>query len=143
MSTNTDLGAFHATLFEQGLQVRREVVGDEYVNNALKNGSSSFSRPQQELVTEWCWGHVWTRPGLERKQRSLLNLAMLVALNRGPELAIHVRGAVNNGLTEVEIREALLQTTIYCGVPAGVEAFKIAQKTIDSMKEAGEYKPLA
>jgi 4-carboxymuconolactone decarboxylase len=69
MSTNTDLEAFHAALFEQGLQVRREVVGDEYVNNALKNGSSSFSRPQQELVTEWCWGNVWTRPGLERKQR--------------------------------------------------------------------------
>ncbi|KAL2826564.1 CMD-domain-containing protein [Aspergillus pseudoustus] len=143
MSTNTNLEAFHAALFEQGLQVRREVVGEEYVNNALKNGSSSFSRPQQELVTEWCWGNIWTRPGLERKQRSLLNLATLVALNRGPELAIHVRGAINNGLTEVEIREALLQTTIYCGVPAGVEAFKIAQKTIEIMKEAGEYKPPA
>ncbi|KAL2699844.1 hypothetical protein AAEP93_009819 [Penicillium crustosum] len=137
MSSNSNL---HSELFEKGIEVRRSVVGNEYVDSALKNGSSAFARPQQELVTEWCWGHVWTRPGLDRKQRSLLNLGMLVALNRALELAVHVRGAIRNGLTEAEIREALLQTTIYCGVPAGVEAFKVAEKTINSMIETGEYK---
>jgi 4-carboxymuconolactone decarboxylase len=119
-----------AEFLEKGLSTRRAVVGDAYVNAALANGSSEFSRPMQELVTGYCWGYVWTRPGLERKQRSLLNLAMLSVLNRGPELAVHVRGALNNGCTEIEIRETLLQAAVYGGVPAGVEAFKIAEKTI-------------
>lgn len=91
----------------------------------------------QELVTEACWGSVWGRPGLERKQRSMLNMAMLMALNRSPELAVHVRGAVTNGCTEVEIRETLLQAAIYCGMPAGMEGFKVAEKVIKDMKAEG------
>jgi len=133
-----DLSALHSTLFEEGLKVRRAVVGDAFVDRSLANGSTAFSRPGQELVTEWCWGYAWTRPGLERKQRSLLNIGMLMALNRGPELAAHIRGARNNGLTEVEIREAILHCTIYCGVPAGVEAMKTAEKVLDEMAAQGE-----
>ncbi|UNI22998.1 4-carboxymuconolactone decarboxylase [Purpureocillium takamizusanense] len=138
MSTDTNLQELHKRLFEEGLKVRRSVVGDTYVDRALANGSTEFSRPGQELVTEWCWGYAWTRPGLERKQRSLLNIGMLMALNRTPELAVHIRGARNNGLTEEEIREAILHCTTYCGVPAGVEAMKTAEKVLDEMAEKGE-----
>ena len=138
MSTDPKLDALHKQLFEAGLQVRREVVGDEYVNRALENGSTEFSRPGQELVTEFCWGYAWTRPGLDRKQRSLMNIGMLMALNRAPELGAHVRGARNNGLTELEIREAILHATTYCGVPAGVDAMKVAEKVLDEMAEKGE-----
>lgn len=102
-------GDAHKQIFEEGLKVRRAVVGDVYVNRSLENGSSEFAKPMQQLVTEFCWGAVWTRPGLERKQRSLINLAMLMALNRSTELGVHVRGAVNNGCSEIEIRETLLQ----------------------------------
>lgn len=94
----------------------------------------------QDLVTEMCWGVVWNRPGLDRKQRSLLNIGMLSALNRGPELGNHVRGAINNGLSDVEIREAILQVSVYCGMPAGLEGFKIAERVINEMVEKGEYK---
>ncbi|KAH7118604.1 AhpD-like protein [Dactylonectria estremocensis] len=125
----------HKALFNKGLQIRYEVAGSTYVDAALAGGSSDFARPMQELVTEACWGSVWSRPGLERKQRSLLNIAMLCALNRGPELAAHVRGAVNNGASDIEIRETLLQAAIYCGMPAGIEGFKIAEKVIRAMKE--------
>ncbi|EEU45318.1 uncharacterized protein NECHADRAFT_80894 [Fusarium vanettenii 77-13-4] len=138
MSQDSKLDALHKELFEQGLKMRRSVVGDVYVDRALANGSTEFSKPGQELVTEWCWGYAWTRPGLEKKQRSLLNIGMLMALNRGPELAVHVRGARNNGLTELEIREAILHCTTYCGVPAGVEAMKIAERVLDEMSETGE-----
>ncbi|KAJ6442539.1 CMD multi-domain protein [Purpureocillium lavendulum] len=138
MSTNPKLDELHRQLFEEGLKMRRSVVGDTYVDRALANGSTEFSRPGQELVTEWCWGYAWTRPGLEKKQRSLLNIGMLMALNRTPELAVHVRGARNNGLTETEIREAILHCTTYCGVPAGVEAMKTAEKVLDEMAEKGE-----
>ena len=127
----------HKKIFDEGLKVRYEVAGKEYVEQSLANGSSDFSRPMQELVTEACWGSVWTRPGLEKKQRSLLNIAMLCALNRSTELGVHVRGAVNNGATEVEIRETLLQAAIYCGMPAGIEGFKIAEKVITDMKKEG------
>ncbi|KAH6970714.1 4-carboxymuconolactone decarboxylase [Ilyonectria robusta] len=130
----------HTDLFAAGLKNRREVVGNAYVDAALRNGSSEFAYPGQQLVTEWCWGNVWSRPGLERKQRSLLNIGMLIALKSWPELGIHVRGALNNGLSEVEIREAVLQATIYCGVPAGVEAMKVAEKTINDMVQKGEHK---
>ncbi|MCX4094785.1 carboxymuconolactone decarboxylase family protein [Nocardia sp. alder85J] len=112
-------------LWEAGLQVRREVVGSEYVDRALA-AADDFQLPMQELVTEYCWGSVWTRPGLDRRTRSMLNLAMLATLNRSSEFATHVRGALTNGVTEEEIREVLLQATIYAGVPAGVEAFRIA-----------------
>ena len=121
--------------FEQGLQVRRAVLGDERVAASL-NGASDFSRPLQELVTEYCWGAVWSRPGLDRRTRSLINLAMLAALNRKHELDLHVRGAVNNGCTSDEIREVLLQVVVYCGVPAGMEAFRVAEAALDSLDRA-------
>ncbi|KAF7556587.1 hypothetical protein G7Z17_g1357 [Cylindrodendrum hubeiense] len=127
-------------MFAIGLKNRREVVGNAYVDAALRNGSSEFAYPSQQLVTQWCWGNVWSRPGLERKQRSLLNIGMLIALKSWPELGIHVRGALNNGLTELEIRESILHATIYCGVPAGVEAMKVAEKTINDMIAKGEHK---
>jgi 4-carboxymuconolactone decarboxylase len=127
----------HKKIFDEGLKLRYEVAGKEYVDRALANGSSEFARPMQQLVTEAAWGSVWTRPGLERKQRSLLNIAMLCALNRSTELGVHVRGAINNGATEVEIRETLLQAAIYCGMPAGIEGFKVAEKVITDMKKEG------
>ncbi|KAF5714322.1 4-carboxymuconolactone decarboxylase [Fusarium mundagurra] len=137
-STDPKYTDLHKALFEQGLKTRREVVGSAYVDRALANGSTEFSAPGQELVTEWCWGYAWGRPGLEKKQRSLLNIGMLMALNRTPELAVHVRGARNNGLTEEEIREAIIHCTIYCGVPAGVEAMKTAEQVLEEMAEKGE-----
>ncbi|KAH7260734.1 probable uncharacterized homolog of gamma-carboxymuconolactone decarboxylase subunit [Fusarium torulosum] len=140
MSTEKKFDNLHTDMFQLGLQNRREVVGNAYVDAALNNGKSEFSYPGQQLVTEWCWGNIWSRPGLDRKQRSLLNLGMLIALKSWPELGVHVRGALNNGLTEIEIRESILHATIYCGVPAGVEAFKVAQKTINDMIEKGEHK---
>ncbi|KAI9048375.1 hypothetical protein LZ554_007211 [Drepanopeziza brunnea f. sp. 'monogermtubi'] len=138
MSTDPKFDALHKQLFDEGLQMRRSVVGDEYVNRALANGATEFSAEGQKLVTEWCWGYAWTRPGLEKKQRSLLNIGMLMALNRAPELAVHIRGARNNGLTELEIREAILHCTTYCGVPAGIDAMKTAEKVLDDMAEKGE-----
>jgi len=114
-------------LFEKGLQVRREVLGAEYVDAAISQ-ADDFNRPLQELVTEYCWGAVWTRPGLARKTRSLLNLAMLTALNRPHEVKIHLRGALNNGCSKVEIMETLLQAAIYCGVPAAVDSFRLARE---------------
>ncbi|KAF2763529.1 CMD-domain-containing protein [Pseudovirgaria hyperparasitica] len=118
--------------------MRRSVAGDEYVNKALEGGSSKFSCAGQELVTEWCWGYAWTRPGLSKKQRSLINIGMLMALNRAPELAVHNHGARNNGLSELEIREAILHATVYCGMPAGVDAMKTAEKVLNDMAERGE-----
>lgn len=121
-------------IFKAGIKVRYEVLGKEYVDKALAEGSTPFARPLQELVTEAAWGLVWTRPGLERKQRSMLNLAMLCALNRPAELAIHVRGAMTNGVTEVEMSEVFLQVSIYCGMPAGIEGMKVAQRVFDAVK---------
>ena len=138
MSTDPKFDDLHKQLFEEGLKVRRAVVGDAYVDKALENGSTEFSRDGQELVTEWCWGYAWTRPGLPRRDRSLINIGMLMALNRQPELAVHVRGARNNGLSELEIREAIIHATTYCGVPAGVDAFKTAEKVFNEMAEKGE-----
>ncbi|KNG51655.1 c2h2 type zinc finger domain-containing protein [Stemphylium lycopersici] len=138
MSTDPKYYELHTQLFEEGLKMRRSVVGDEYVNRALENGSTEFSRAGQELVTEMCWGYAWTRPGLDKKQRSLINIGMLMALNRAPELAVHVRGARNNGLSELEIREAIIHATTYCGVPAGVDAMKTAEKVLNDMAEKGE-----
>jgi len=114
-------------LFEAGLKVRREVLGAEYVDAAISQ-ADDFSRPLQELVTEYCWGAVWARPGLSRKTRSLINLAMLTALNRPHEVELHLRGALHNGCTKEEIMEVLLQTAIYCGVPAAVDSFRLARK---------------
>lgn len=119
-------------LYEQGLKVRRQVVGDSYVEASLK-AADDFSMPMQELVTQYCWGDVWSRPGLDRKSRSLLNLGMIAALNRPEELAIHVRGAINNGMTKEEICEAFLQVAVYCGMPAGLGSFKIARQVFKEM----------
>lgn len=124
-------------LFDEGLVTRREVLGDAYVDASIRN-ATDFNIDMQELVTQYCWGDVWNRPGLDRRSRSLLNLAMLTALNRPHELKIHVRGALNNGLTRDEIKEVFLQTAIYCGVPAAIDAFRSAAevfKEIDA--EAG------
>jgi 4-carboxymuconolactone decarboxylase len=117
--------------FEAGLQVRRAVLGADYVDNAINN-ADDFSMDLQKLVTEYCWGEVWTRPGLSRKTRSMINLAMLTALNRPHEIKMHVKGALNNGLTKDEIKEIFLQTAIYVGVPAAVDSFRIAQEVFKS-----------
>lgn len=119
-------------LFEQGLKVRREVMGDAFVDRAL-DGIDDFTRDLQSLVTETAWGKIWNRPGLDRKTRSLLNLAMLSALNRPQEFKGHVRGAINNGCTEDEIREVLLQVAVYCGMPAGIEAFRLAREVLTAL----------
>jgi 4-carboxymuconolactone decarboxylase len=115
--------------YEQGMQVRREVLGADYVDRAMAQ-ADDFSRPIQELVTEYCWGAVWARPGLDRRTRSLLNIAMLSALNRPHELRVHLAAARTNGATTEEIREVLLQVAIYCGVPAGVDAFRVAREVL-------------
>ena len=120
-------------LFERGLALRREVLGAEYVDKSLQS-ANDFMMAFQRITTEWCWGYAWTRPGLDKKTRSLLNLAMLTALNRAPEIKLHVRGAINNGVTVDEIKEVLLHATIYCGIPAGLDAFKAAN---DVLKEMG------
>ena len=120
-------------LFDTGLKVRREVLGSEYVDNAIKN-ADDFSRPLQEFVTEYCWGELWNRPGLDRKSRSMLNLAMLAALNRPHEIKLHIRGAINNGMTKDEIKEVFLQVGVYCGVPAAVDAFRNAREVFAEMK---------
>lgn len=120
--------------YENGLKVRREVLGDKYVDKAI-NSATDFNRPMQELVTEYCWGTIWTRDGLSRKTRSLLNLAMLTALNRPHEVTAHVRGAINNGCSRDEIMETFLQAAIYCGVPAGIDSFRTAKAVFDEMDE--------
>lgn len=122
----------HEETFQEGLDIRKEVLGAAHVERSLAN-VSEFSRPMQELVTEYCWGAVWSRDGLERKTRSLINLAMLTALNRGHELSVHVKGAINNGCTPEEIQEVLMQTAIYVGVPAALESFRIAETTLKEM----------
>ncbi|MNR26072.1 Carboxymuconolactone decarboxylase family protein [compost metagenome] len=120
-------------LYENGLKTRREVLGSEYVDASL-NSADDFNRCMQEHVTQYCWGDVWNRPGLDRRTRSFLNLAMLTALNRPHEIKLHVRGAINNGLSKEEISEVFLQSAIYCGVPAAIDSFKVAK---DVFKEMG------
>ncbi|WP_100812452.1 MULTISPECIES: carboxymuconolactone decarboxylase family protein [unclassified Microbacterium] len=124
--TSTDT---HAQTYESGLGIRREVIGADYVERSLAS-ATDFTRPIQELVTEYCWGTVWSREGLGRRERSMINLAMLTALNRGHEFAVHVRGALRNGVSVDEIREVLMQTAIYVGVPAALESFRIAAEAI-------------
>lgn len=122
--------------FDAGLRVRREVLGEAHVNRSLSQ-VSDFARPAQQLVTEYCWGEVWTRPGLERGTRSLLNIVMLTAMNRMHELGVHVRGAINNGCTPDEIMEALLQTMVYCGAPAALESFRVAERVLSEINDEG------
>ncbi|EHJ06322.1 4-carboxymuconolactone decarboxylase [Marinobacter manganoxydans] len=120
--------------FERGLDKRRKVLGNEHVERSMKN-ADDFSHPLQELVTEYCWGNVWQRDGLSDRDRSVINLAMLTALNRPHELRLHVRGAINNGMRVEEIREVLMQTAIYCGIPAAIDAFRQAREVLVEMGE--------
>lgn len=121
--------------YDEGLRMRRQVLGDAYVQRSLDN-ATEFTQPIQELVTEYCWGAVWTRPGLVPRDRSLVNLGMLVALNRPDELRVHIRGALNNGVTAGEIQEALLQAGVYCGMPAALDAFRVAAAVIEEHEAA-------
>lgn len=114
---------------QRGLAIRREVLGDQHVDRALVT-ATDFTRPVQEYVTETCWGDVWSRPGLDRRTRSLVNLAMLTALNRMTEFGVHVRAARRNGCTDEEIQEVLLQVAAYCGAPAALESFRVAEKIL-------------
>jgi len=128
----TETPSLNTDKYENGLAIRRAVLGTEHVNKSLER-ASEFSRPIQDLVTEYCWGTVWARDGLDRKTRSLLNLAMLTALNRSHELGVHVRGAITNGATVEEIQEVLLQAAVYVGVPAALESFRIAERVLTEM----------
>ncbi len=119
----------HSKKFEEGLKVRREVLGADYVDSSLAK-ADDFMMAFQTITTEWCWGHAWTRPGLDRKTRSMINLAMLTALSKPAELKLHVKGALTNGVTVDEIKEILIQATVYSGIPAGLEAFKSAHEVL-------------
>jgi 4-carboxymuconolactone decarboxylase len=120
--------------YETGLKIRSEVLGKEYVENSMKS-ADDFNRPFQEFVTEYCWGAGWGRPGLSKKERSMLNLAMISILNRPHELRLHIRGALTNGLTKDQIREIFMQVAIYAGVPAGVDAFRQAREVFAEQKK--------
>ncbi len=115
------------TMFDKGMKIRREVLGDAYVDRALAN-ANDFNKPLQELVTQYCWGEVWGREGLSKRDRSMINLAMIGILNRQHELKAHIRGAINNGLSKDEIAEVLLQVGIYGGIPAAVDSFRTANE---------------
>jgi 4-carboxymuconolactone decarboxylase len=128
--------------FTDGQAVRREVLGDAYVEASLDR-ATDFTREFQALVTESCWGTIWTRDGLPRHTRSLLNLAMMVALNRPHELDLHVKGALRNGVTVDEIKEVLLQAAVYCGIPAGIDAFRVASKAIADYTAESDSVPAA
>ncbi|HVG51955.1 MAG TPA: carboxymuconolactone decarboxylase family protein [Xanthobacteraceae bacterium] len=114
-------------MHDKGLGIRRAVLGDTYVDNAMKN-VDAFNQPMQDLLNEYCWGALWSREGLPRKSRSMLNLALLAVLNRPHELRAHLRGGLNNGLTKEEIAEVFLQVAVYAGVPAAVDAFRVARE---------------
>ena len=116
-------------LFQEGLQLRREVLGAEYVDRSIQS-ADEFMSTFQHMTTTWCWGYTWGRKGLPRKTRSILNLAMLTALNRPHEIKLHVKGALANGVTVSEIKEVLLHATVYCGIPAGLDAFKVAHQVL-------------
>lgn len=131
------LEELHKNLYANGERVRREVVGSDYVDRSLA-ACTSFSMPMQKLATEYAWGGVWTRPGLARRDRSILNIGMLAALNRNTELATHIRGALTNGVTETEVQECLLQVATYVGMPAGMESFRVAEKAVQEWKAANK-----
>jgi len=124
-----------AKLYKDGLAVRRAVLGPDYVDGSIAK-ANDFTMAFQHITTEWCWGYAWTRDGLSRKTRSMLNLAMLTALNRSAEIKLHVKGALANGVTVEEIKEVLLHATVYCGIPAGLDAFKAANQVLE---EEGAY----
>jgi 4-carboxymuconolactone decarboxylase len=121
--------------YDRGLALRKKVLGAEYVEKSLA-AADDFSRPMQELSTEYCWGYVWGRPGLELRDRSLINIAMISALNRPHELKLHVKAALGNGLSKDEIREVLMQVAVYCGVPAGIDSVRIAREAFAELEAA-------
>ena len=125
--------------FDKGMALRKQVLGAEYVEKSMAS-ADDFSRPMQELSTEYCWGYVWSRPGLELRERSLINLSMISALNRPHELKLHVKAALNNGLTREQIREVLLQVAVYCGVPAGIDSTRIAREAFAEVDAAAAAK---
>ena len=124
-------------VFDRGLEIRKSVLGAEFVEKSFA-AADDFNMPMQELTTEYCWGAIWGRDGLPRKTRSMLNLAMLSALNRPHELKMHIKGALRNGVTKEEIREVLLQVAIYCGIPAGVDGFRVAREAFAEEAKAAE-----
>jgi Uncharacterized homolog of gamma-carboxymuconolactone decarboxylase subunit len=130
--TRSPDGTLAGEKFDNGLQTRREVLGDSYVDASVKK-ATEYNWPMQQLVTEYCWDEIWNRPGLQRRERSILNIGMIAALGRNHELRLHVRGAINNGLTKDEIREMMMQIAIYCGVPAALDSFRVAQEVFDEM----------
>ncbi len=123
------------TLFQRGLKIRKEVLGEDYVNKSIA-GADDFTRTMAEWSTEFCWGALWARPGLDRRSRSIANLSMISALNRPNELKLHVKAAVKNGVTRDEIKEVLLQVAVYCGVPAGIDSFRIAREAFKELDAA-------
>lgn len=123
--------------YQRGLDVRAKVLGDEYVNKAIQN-ADDFNREFQNLVTEYCWGEIWGSDGLDHKQRSMLNLAMLAALGRSHEFELHFRGAIKNGCTQKQLKDVLMQIAVYCGIPAGVESFRIARRVLDELAKEGQ-----
>jgi len=127
----------HSETFDKGLALRRELAGAKVIDDAFKN-ADDFNLPMQELVTEYCWGAVWTRPELDRRSRSILNLGMLAALNRPDELAGHIRVALKNGVTKTEIRECFLQVAVYVGMPAGLGCFKVAKQVFAEEEQKGK-----
>ncbi|KAJ5333739.1 uncharacterized protein N7506_007522 [Penicillium brevicompactum] len=122
-------------LFQAGLKVRREVLGDDYVNKVLQKKPNPFTQPLQDVVTKSAWGMVWTRPGLTRAQRSMLNIALLATLNRPDEFKLHLVGAIRNGVTKAQISEILLHTSMYAGMPAAVAAFRIADEALKDVED--------
>jgi 4-carboxymuconolactone decarboxylase len=120
-------------LFDKGLATRRAVLGKEYVDRSIAN-ADDFTMPMQEMVTQYAWGDIWNRPGLDRRLRSFINLGMLTALNRPHELKLHIKGAINNGLTREEIREVFMQSAIYCGFPAALDSLRVAKDVFTEME---------
>ena len=118
--------------FKKGLEIRRAVLGADYVDKSIAS-ADEFTEDLQRLVTKYCWGDIWGRPGLDRRTRSFLNLAMISALNRPHELKLHVKGALNNGLSRADIREVFLQVAIYCGVPAAIDSFRVAREAFEEI----------
>ena len=121
--------------FDKGMKLRKQVLGADYVEKSIA-AADDFSRPMQELSTEYCWGYVWNRPGLELRERSIINIAMISALNRPHELKLHVKAALGNGLTREQIREIILQVAVYCGVPAGIDSTRIAREAFAEVDAA-------
>jgi 4-carboxymuconolactone decarboxylase len=120
-------------LMDAGVKVRREVLGDEYVDRAMKN-ADDFNKPFQEIVSEYCWGLAWADETLSRRERSILNLGMIAALGKMQEFELHLRGAIRNGLTRDELRAVLIHISVYCGIPVGVDCFRAAKQVIGEMK---------